>query len=46
MFFFVQDLFIGFGGNKVHEEAKKNAKWFVKSFDELKEELAPQKLQH
>lgn len=36
---FIQDLFIGFGGNKVHEEIKKKAKWFVMSFDELTEEL-------
>lgn len=33
------DLVIGFGGNKVHEEVKKKAKWFVTSFDDLTEEL-------
>ncbi|PRD30598.1 UNVERIFIED_CONTAM: Psph [Trichonephila clavipes] len=33
------DLFIGFGGNQVREKVRKNAKWFVTSFDDLTKEL-------
>ncbi|GIY60367.1 phosphoserine phosphatase [Caerostris darwini] len=33
------DLFVGFGGNQVREKVRKNAKWFVTSFDELTKEL-------
>ncbi|KAG8194786.1 hypothetical protein JTE90_017227 [Oedothorax gibbosus] len=33
------DMFIGFGGNQVREKVQKEAEWFVKSFDELTNEL-------
>ncbi|XP_042911783.1 phosphoserine phosphatase isoform X2 [Parasteatoda tepidariorum] len=36
------DLFIGFGGNQIRERVKKEAKWFVTSFDELRKELQNQ----
>lgn len=34
-----QDAFIGFGGNQIRDEVKKNAKWFVTKFSELSDEL-------
>jgi len=33
------DAFIGFGGNQVRPAVKQNAKWFVRSFQELIDEL-------
>ena len=36
---FSQDAFIGFGGNQVRPVVKRDAKWFVTSFQELIDEL-------
>ncbi len=36
-----QDAFIGFGGNVVREKVKAGAAWFVYSFQELIDQLAP-----
>ena len=40
MTFFPQDGFIGFGGNQIRPVVKRDAKWFVMSFQELIDELS------
>ena len=38
---FLQDMFIGFGGNVIREKVKSQAPWFVTDFKELLQELQP-----
>ena len=45
MLLHLQDTFIGFGGNVVREKVKKNAPWFIYSFQDLIDALEQDSLQ-